>query len=64
MEIRDLPYVLVNYRAPNEEQGQLCTLNEISDKHQLWMWTPDCSGEEIGIIFLVSLLTPWVDHPL
>ena len=32
MEIQDLPYVLVNYHAPNDEQGQLCTLNEISDK--------------------------------
>ena len=31
-EIQDLPYVLVNYHAPNDEQGQLCTLNEISDK--------------------------------
>ena len=32
MEIQDLPYVLVNYHAPNDEQGQLCTLNEIIDK--------------------------------
>ena len=32
MEIQDLPYVLVNYHAPNE-QGRLCTLNEISAKH-------------------------------
>ena len=24
--------MLLNYHAPNEEQGQLCTLNEISDK--------------------------------
>ena len=33
MEIQDLPYVLlVNYHGPNDEQGQLCTLNEISDK--------------------------------
>ena len=32
MEIQDLPYVLVNYHAPNDRQGQLCTLNEISDK--------------------------------
>ena len=32
MEIQDLPYVLVNYHAPNDEQGQLYTLNEISDK--------------------------------
>ena len=32
MEIQDLPYVLVNYHEPNDEQGQLCTLNEISDK--------------------------------
>ena len=32
MEIQDLPYVLVNYHAPNNEQGQRCTLNEISDK--------------------------------
>ena len=32
MEIQDPPYVLVNYHALNNEQGQLCTLNEISDK--------------------------------
>ena len=32
LEIQDLPYVLVNYHAPNDEQGQLCALNEISDK--------------------------------
>ena len=32
MEIQDLPYVLVSYHAPNVEQGQLCTLTEISDK--------------------------------
>ena len=32
MEKQDLPYVLVNYHAPNDEQGQLCTLIEISDK--------------------------------
>ena len=32
MEIQDLRYVVVNYLAPNDEQGQLCTLNEIIDK--------------------------------
>ena len=32
MEKHDLPYVLVNYHALNDEQGQLCTLNEVSDK--------------------------------
>ena len=32
MEIQNLPYVLVNYHAPNDEQGQLRTLNETSDK--------------------------------
>ena len=41
MEIQDLPYVLVNYHAPNDEQGQLCTLNEIIDKLKTFIWGGD-----------------------
>ena len=32
MEIQDLSYVLVISHVPNDELGQLCTLNEIIDK--------------------------------
>ena len=32
MEIQDVPHQLVNFHARDDEQGQLCTLNEISDK--------------------------------
>ena len=51
MEIQDLPYVLVNYHAPNDEQGQLCTLNEIIDQLKTltvdvdtrFIWGGDCN---------------------
>ena len=32
MEIQDFLYVLVNHHAPNDERGQLCKLNETTDK--------------------------------
>ena len=41
MEIQNHLYVLVNYHAPNDKQGQLCTLNEVSDK----LKTIDCDAD-------------------